>query len=166
MKKISIIKAVMLCWKYKKMSEEERTRVRKERLHNIVSYAKQNSPYYRELYKNLGDKFELSDLPPTNKRELMSHFDKWVTDRSIKLSDINEFMKDLDNIGREFKGDYLVFTTSGSTGDPLVVLCDSNTNNIMGAISATRAFARKQDLKAFLKSGRKTIGVFATGGFY
>ncbi len=166
MKKISIIKAVMLCWKYKKMSEEERTRVRKERLHNIVSYAKQNSPYYRELYKNLGNDFELSDLPPTNKRELMSHFDEWVTDRSIKLSEVNEFMKDLDNIGRKFKGNYLVFTTSGSTGDPLVVLCDRNTNNVMSAINMTRAFARKQDLKAFLKSGSKTIGVFATGGFY
>ncbi|MBU5439874.1 hypothetical protein KQI42_17810 [Tissierella sp. MSJ-40] len=66
-------------------------------------------------------------------------------------------MKDLDNIGRKFNEDYLVFTTSGSTGDPLVMLCDRNTNNIMGGISTTRAFARKQDLKAFLKAGKKQL---------
>lgn len=34
----------------------------------------------------------------------MLHFDDWITGRSIKLKDINEFMKDLDNIGRKLKG--------------------------------------------------------------
>ncbi len=29
----------------------------------------------KNFNKNIGDKFELSDLPPTNKREFMSHFD-------------------------------------------------------------------------------------------
>jgi Coenzyme F390 synthetase len=166
MKKIGIFKAMFLCWKYKNMNETEKAGIRKERISKIVSYAKQNSPYYKELYKNIGDKFELSCLPPTNKKELMAHFEDWVTDRSIKLSAINEFMNELDNIGRKFRGDYLIFTTSGSTGEPLIMLCDRNTNNVMGGISATRAFARKQDMSAFVKAGKKTIGVFATGGFY
>lgn len=166
MKEIGVFKAMFLCWKYKKANEIEKARIRKKRFHRIVSYAKQNSPYYKELYKNIGDKFELSDLPPTNKTELMSHFDDWITERSIKLSDINEFMENLDNIGRKLKGDYLVFTTSGSTGNPLVMLCDRSTNSVMGGISATRAFARKQDMNTFLKAGKKTMGVFATGGFY
>lgn len=166
MKKISIFKAILLCSKYKNANETEKSRIRKERFYKIVSYAKQNSPYYKELHSNIGDKFVLSDLPPTNKKELMLHFDDWITGRSIKLKDINEFMKNLDNIGRKLKGDYLVFTTSGSTGNPLVMLCDRSTSNVMGGINATRAFARKQDLYAFLKAGKKTIGVFATGGFY
>lgn len=166
MMKISIFKAMYLCWKYKNTEDSKRARIRKERFDKIVSHAKQNSPYYKDLYKNIGDKVELSYLPPTNKKELMAHFDDWITDRSFKLSDIYEFMKDLDNIGRKLKGDYLVLTTSGSTGNPLVMLCDRNTNNVMGGISTTRAFARKQDLHTFLKAGKKTIGVFATGGFY
>lgn len=166
MNKIGIFKAMFLCWKYKNTNETKKARIRKKRFHKIVSYAKQNSPYYKELYKDIGDKLDISDLPPTNKKELMSHFDDWITDRSIKLSDIYEFMGDLDNIGRKLKGDYLIFTTSGSTGNPLVMLCDSNTNNVMGGISVTRSYARKQDMTAFLKAGKKTIGVFATGGFY
>ncbi len=166
MQKIGILKAMFLCWKYKNMNETKKAGIREERFHKIVSYAKQNSPYYKELYKEIGDTFQLADLPPTNKKELMSCFNNWITDRSIQRSDIEEFMKDLDNIGRKFKREYLVFTTSGSTGNPLVMLCDRTTNNVMGGISATRAFARKQDLKAFVKAGNKTMGVFATGGFY
>lgn len=166
MKKTGLLKAMLLCSNYKKMNDSERLRIRNERLHRIVNHAKQNSPYYKELYKNIGDDYKLTDLTPTNKKELMVHFDDWVTDRSVKLSDINEFMKDLDHIGRKFKKEYLVLTTSGSTGNPLVMLCDKNTNNIMGGISTTRAFARKEDLKAFLRAGNRTIGIFATGGFY
>ncbi len=166
MKKIGMFKAMILCLKYKKMSGAQKEGIRRERLESIVSYVKQNSPYYKKLYKNVADKFELSDLPPTNKKELMAHFDEWSTDHSIRLSDINDFMKDLDNIGRKFRGEYLVFTTSGSTGNPLVMLCDRNANNVMGGINTTRAFARKQDLKSLIKAGNKTIGVFATGGFY
>ncbi|MDD3919883.1 MAG: phenylacetate--CoA ligase family protein [Eubacteriales bacterium] len=101
-----------------------------------------------------------------NKRDLMAHFDDWTTDRSIQLSDINTFMENLDNIGRRFQGKCMVFTTSGSTGNPLVSLCDDTTNNVMSALSAARTFARKEDLSAFMKRGGKTIGVFATGGFY
>ena len=166
MKRIGIFKAMYLCWRYTNANDAKKARIRKERFNEIVNFAKQNSPYYKELYKNIGDQYELSDLPPTNKKELMSHFDDWVVDRSITLSDINDFMKDINNIGRKFKDDYLVFTTSGSTGNPLVMLCDRNTNNVMGGTSATRAFARKDDLKAYIRTGGKTIGVFATGGFY
>lgn len=166
MKRIGIFKAMYLCWRYTNANDAKKARIRKERFNKIVNYAKQNSPYYEKLYKNIGDKYELSDLPPTNKKELMSHFDDWVVDRSITLSNINDFMKDINNIGRKFNDDYLVFTTSGSTGNPLVMLCDRNTNNIMGGTSATRAFARKDDLKAYIRTGGKTIGVFATGGFY
>jgi phenylacetate-coenzyme A ligase PaaK-like adenylate-forming protein len=132
----------------------------------MVSHAKESSPYYRELYKNIGADVELCDLKPVNKVELMAHFDDWITDRSVKLADVQAFMQDPDHIGRKFRGEYLVFTTSGSTGNPLVALCDKTTNSLMGAINVRRAFARKEDLTAYIRRGGKTIGVFATGGFY
>ena len=87
----------------------------------------------------------------------MTSFDDWVTNPSIKLVDVNEFMKDLDNIGRKFKGEYLILTTSGSSGEPLVLLNDKTTNNIMGGTTTTRAFARKKDFRAFIKAGAKTM---------
>lgn len=166
MKKIGLLKAIKLCSQYKKMSEAKQEKIRDERLREMALWAKENSPYYAELYKNIGCDFGLSDLPPVNKIELMTRFDDWVADSDVKLADINEFMKNPDNIGRKFMSKYLVFTTSGSTGNPLVALCDKTTNNMMGAINAGRTFARKEDLIAFFMRGGKTIGVFATGGFY
>jgi phenylacetate-coenzyme A ligase PaaK-like adenylate-forming protein len=166
MKKIGLLRGMRLCSQFRALNEADKEKIRRQRLHETVSSAKEKSPYYRELYKNLGDEFSLTDLPPVNKVDLMAHFDDWITDRSVKLADINEFMQNYDNIGRKFHSKYLVFTTSGSTGNPLVTLCDKTSNSMMGAINAMRTFARKEDLKAFFRRGGKTIGVFATGGYY
>jgi len=161
-----MLRAWAQCSKHRKMNVSERTALCDEQLRQMVAWARSNSPYYSWLYRDIGTDFKLLDLPPVNKVELMAHWDEWVTDRTITLSQVNEFMGDPDNIGRRIKGEYLVFTTSGSTGNPLVALCDGTTNNVMGAVNATRALARKEDLANFIKRGGKTIGVFATGGFY
>lgn len=164
--KIGLFKAMRLCAQYRTMDGPQRQALQNERLRQIVDFARANSPYYTELYRNLPEHWLLSDLPPVNKRDLMARFDEWTTDRSIRLDDLNRFMRDLDNVGRWYQGRYLVFTTSGSTGNPLVALCDGTTNNVMGGINTTRSIARKQDFKALLLRGGKSMGVFATGGFY
>ncbi len=166
MKNIGMMKAIKLCREYKKLDVQHRDALRKQRLAEIVSWAKDTSPYYARLYKDILDDFSLADLPAVNKRDLMANWDDWVTDRGLKRSDVTAFMKNMDNVGRRLNGKYLVFTTSGSTGNPLECICDKTTNNIMSAVNALRAFARKQDLRAFIARKGKTIGVFATSGFY
>lgn len=166
MERISILEAVRSCAKYSRMSITERTELQRERLNRIVRFAKLNSPYYSVLYQNIGENFSLSDLPTVKKIELMAHWNDWVTDRNISLSEIQYFMEDLDHIGRKWNGKYLVYTTSGSTGNPLVSLCDTSTNNVTGAISALRSYARSEDMKAFIKRGGKSVGIYADSGFY
>ena len=164
--KIGLLKGVLLCTRYQKMDQAAKHTIQQQRLHALVNYARKNSPYYAEMYRNIPKNWSFSELPPVNKRELMANFDDWVTARSIKLSDIRAFMQDLDNVGRKFRKRWLVFSTSGSTGNPLIALADSTTNGIMGAINTTRAFAHKDTLKKLFARGGKSIGVFATGGFY
>ena len=166
MKKTGIINAMMLCRAYARMNESEKRDLRNRRLNEIVNHARNQSPFYKKLYENVPESFTLSDLPPTNKRSLMDHWNEWVCDRGISLDKVKAFMKDQDNIGRMMSGKYMVVTTSGSTGNPLVALYDSAANNIMGGIAACRSYARKEDLLAFMKRGGKSIGVFADGGFY
>jgi len=166
MKKTGIIKAMKLCMDYEKMPPEKQGEIRNRRFRELLSHARTHSPYYRQLYRDLPEEPDLTDLPPVNKRELMDHWNDWVCDRELSLRDVKTFMEDKDNIGRKFRKKYLVLTTSGSTGEPLVAVVDSNANNIMGGISACRSYARKEDLKAFLKQGKKTMGVFADEGFY
>ena len=166
MKKTGIFKAMKLCKDYEKMGPEEREVLRSRRLQELVLHAKASSPYFGKLYQNLPESFSLADLPPTDKKTLMENWNDWVCDRKLSLEDVERFLQDPDNIGRRFRKEYLIFTTSGSTGTPLVAVYDKTSNHIMGGISACRSYARKEDLKAFFKRGGKSIGVFADGGFY
>ncbi|HML47570.1 MAG TPA: AMP-binding protein, partial [Clostridia bacterium] len=164
--KIGMIGAMALTARYRTMDAAAREKLRDSRLRALVAWARECSPYFAALYKDLPRDFTLADLSPTNKTELMARFDDWVTDRDVKLADVRTFMKDLDHVGRRFRGKYLVFTTSGSTGSPLVLLTDKSAFHIMGAVNALRGVARKEDLAAMIRRGNRTIGVFATGGFY
>ena len=140
--------------------------VQRKRLRSLVRYARENSPFYRKLYSGIGDDFSLEDLPPVSKPDLMACFDEVLTDRNITMARIDEFTQNLDNIGRMIDGKYLIFKTSGSTGNPATVLYDKSNINVSSAVAAFRTFARKEDLKKFMKHGKKTAGVFADYGFY
>lgn len=166
MKTIHTLQALRLCAQYTRLAPAKREALQRERLQKIVTWARAQSPYYASLYRGIPDNFRLSDLPPVQKPDLMAHWNDWVTDRSLRLADVEAFMTDPDHIGRKFAGHYLVFTTSGSTGNPLVMLCDETTQHMMGAINLLRAITRKEDWRALILRSGRTIGVFATGGFY
>ena len=137
-------------------SREKIASVQKRRLLSLVRFAKERSLFYRELYADIGDEFSLADLKPVSKPELMAHFDSVLTDRNITMARIDEFTQDLDNIGRMIDNKYLIFKTSGSTGNPAVVLYDKQNVDVSSAIAAFRTFARKEDLKRFMDHGKKS----------
>ena len=148
------------------MSPNEIKKLQYKRLKKLVEYARQNSPYFKELYKDVGDDFSLENLPPTNKVAMMENFDTWITDSNITMERINEFTKDIENVGRMIDDKYLIFKTSGSTGNPATILYDKKNIDVASAVAAFRTFARKEDFKKFMKNGKRTAGVFANYGFY
>lgn len=166
MKKIGLMQAIMLTRKADRLTEERRSLLQQNRLQELVRYVKANSPFFSELYGELDDEIKLSDLPPTNKQQLMQNFDEWFTDREITKAKVDCFMSDLTNVGKKLDGKYLVYTTSGSTGNPCIVLYDETTINVSSAIGVLRSFARPQDMREFMKSGGKTLALFADNGFY
>ena len=155
-----------LTGKADKMSVSERQKLQQSRLKALISYVKANSPYFAELYKDIDENSPLTDLPATNKKEMMSNFDAWMTDRAITKSKVEEFMSDVSNVGTKLDGKYLVYATSGSTGNPCIMLYDETTISVSSAIGALRSFAREEDMSKFMKSGKKTMALFADGGFY
>lgn len=163
---MNLLKAMYLTHKAEKMSAEKRIELQQQRLNDLVAYAKANSPYYKELYKEIGETFSLTNLPATNKVALMENFDNWMTDRNVTKKKVDHFMSDLSNVGKKMDGKYLVYTTSGSTGNPCVVLYDEATINVASAIGVLRSFARRQDMKEFMRQGKKNAALFADGGFY
>ena len=147
-------------------SRDKIASVQEKRLNALVEYAREKSLFYQKRYGNIGSDFSLTDLPPVSKPELMEHFDDVVTDRNITMERIDAFTQDLDHIGRMIDDKYLIFKTSGSTGNPAVVLYDKGNIDVSSAIAVFRTFARKEDFRKFMKHGKKTAGVFADYGFY
>lgn len=163
---MSLITAMIKTHRADSMSREDLEKLQKKRLKKLVNYVRQNSPYFKKLYAGVGKNFDLKDLPATNKVEMMDNFDEWLTDRAVTMSRIEEFTKDIDNVGRMIDDKYLVFKTSGSTGNPATILYDKQNIDVDSAVAAFRTFARDEDFKAFMKNGKTTAGVFANYGFY
>lgn len=163
---MNLLSAIIETKQAERLSLDSKNELIKKRLNDVVAYAKKNSPYFSKLYENLEEEFELSQIPITNKVEMMNNFDEWITDSNISMSKINEFIKDIDNVGRLLDDKYLVFMTSGSTGSPATVLYDKTSIAVANAIGASRMFARKQDYYTLLKKGIRSAGIFASCGFY
>ena len=142
----------------------------KARLNAIVQYARQYSPLYAELYKDLPETIDSpGQLPIVSKAELMPRFTEWVTDPEIDRASLDSFIANPEMIGRAYLGKYTVCTTSGTTGQPAVLLQDAATMNLMGALNILRAMPAWIDFGQLMKiigAGMKTGAVWAVGGHY
>ncbi|HEY6687948.1 MAG TPA: hypothetical protein VI094_17245 [Propionibacteriaceae bacterium] len=112
-----------------------------ERLTDLVSYARQHSPYYRALYEALpAESPGLRQLPIVSKQQLMAHFDQWTTDPAIKRSSIDAFVADPSLIGHDFLHRYAVWTTSGTTGTPGIFVHDRAALHLYRLLVALRFY--------------------------
>ena len=65
------------------------SRRQRARLQELVRHARTTSPYYRSLYRNVAaGPVHLASLPVVFKRDLMAHFDDWVTDPDITIASL------------------------------------------------------------------------------
>jgi phenylacetate-CoA ligase len=96
-------------------------RLQRERLEQLARHAAQRSPFWRRRVP--AGRFELSDLPPTSKTDLMESFDELVTDPRLRLDDL---LAHLDRIERDelYLDEYRVMTSSGSSGRKAVFVYD------------------------------------------
>lgn len=154
MKSTDLLKELVMVSKTTRMSLEGIKDLQKERLDSLITFARENSPYYQELYRDLDINPSLDSLPITQKATLMSNFDSWVTDPSIKLSSVERFIQEVNNTGKFMDNKCIVNLTSGSTGTPCKVLYDKKTWNVMNAIYYSRLFGKLDLLKLGLKGAK------------
>lgn len=138
MKTISYPEAVKLVTEGEALRRSERLGLQKSRLKELVEYARLNSPYFAELYKDVPEDFELADLPPTLKGTLQEHFNDWLTDRNLNKETVAEYLGRDPGDTSLLSGKYTALKTSGSTGEPLMMVRDDNHNKIHGALVNTR----------------------------
>lgn len=97
-------------------------RHREAELRALRAFAYERSPFYRDFHAGRFDR-PLAELPVLTKSELMDHFDELVTDRSIRLEDVEAQLPSMTGDQR-FAGRYRVVSTSGTTGRRGVFLSD------------------------------------------
>lgn len=149
------------------------TRRQQTRLAALVGHTRHHSRFYRELYEPVvaPGPFRLSDLgrlPPVRKAALMGRFDDWVTDPAVTRAAVQSFVADPANVGRDFLGRYVVFTTSGSTAEPAVLIQDRRAMAVMSGLAYGRSAGvlPPRLLPKILARGIRQAAVFAGEGHF
>src|SRR5882757_4312156 len=118
---------------------EEIQRLGRSRLEQLVAHARANSGFWREKFSGVAESsFELTDLPTSTKPELMDNFDEAVTSDDLRRDEIESFLEDESNLGVYFKDKYALSHTSGSQGQPLLLVQTKDNLELLFALQASR----------------------------
>ena len=139
------------------------------RLRALLASAARGSRLYRQCL-SAGDpgRTPLQALPIARKAELMRHFGDWVTDPTLDLDDMRRFLGDPSRIGEPYRGRYLLWESSGSTGEPGVFVEDAAAMAVYDALEALRRapLPRGRGLFDPWLLGERIAFVGATGGHF
>lgn len=158
-------------WRAERGGADAITRRQQTRLARLVEFARTASPYYRTLYRDVPERVtDPRQLPWVGKRELMEHFDEWVTDPHLTLATLTaEVLGDVSRLGSLYRGQYLVVTSSGSSGEPAVLVHDRSSWTATGVvvrIRERRNLIRAAEWRAFLFHGLRAAALVAGGGHF
>ena len=129
-----------------------------ERTADLVAHARRHSPFYRAAWRGIASPTPpLASLPPVTKRELMAHFDDWVTDRRLHRRGVEAFLADRSHIGECHLDRYVIWKSSGSTGEPGIFVQDAEALAIYDALIGVQ-------LQAPALAGRYALGFVTRGG--
>jgi len=111
----------------------------RQRLASLLQAAAEDSPLYRRIIGKRDPRYiALHELPVLQKTELMSRFDEWVTDPRLRLPALQRFLEDSQAIGQPYLGQYHVWESSGSSGEPGVFVQDAQALAVYDALEALR----------------------------
>jgi phenylacetate-CoA ligase len=81
---------------------------------------------------------QLQRIEPVRKRELMRHFDEWVTDPAVSMAALREFLAGSHAPGEVFADRYVVWESSGTSGEPGLFVQDAQAMAVADALTAVR----------------------------
>ena len=144
-------------------------RQRDARLARLLDTTQAGSAVYRERFATAGAaRPRLEDIEPIDKAELMRRFDDWATDRRITRSSVERFLSDPAHLADAYLGEYLVWTSSGTTGEPGIFVQDARSLAAFDALDALRLRGVGTGLAPLpaWNVGQRYAFVAATGGHF
>jgi phenylacetate-coenzyme A ligase PaaK-like adenylate-forming protein len=104
----------------------------------LYTLAQGSTLYAHHLRDYLDPSVQLHSLPVISKADLMQRFDEWVTDPEITLDGLRRFTADPARIGEPYLGRYVVWESSGSSGQPAIFVQDDHSVAINDALESLR----------------------------
>ena len=139
------------------------------RLSHLIDAAMQGSRLYRERLRGINRaSAPLHTLPVMHRDELMQRFDDWVTDPQLKLDELRAFIADPQCIGQPYLDKYLIWESSGTSGQPGVFVQDAQAMAVYDALEALRRSTPQPLQRWFdpLLLTERIAFVGATGGHF
>jgi phenylacetate-coenzyme A ligase PaaK-like adenylate-forming protein len=136
----------------------------------LIAFARAHSPLYQDTWRSLPRGVPaLSRLPVVTKRMLMDRFDDWVTDRRVDRRSVEDFIADRSHIGDRYLGRYVVWKSSGSSGEPGIYVQDDSALAVYDAMLAVQLQAPHLAARyalGFVEHGARAALVAATGDHF
>jgi phenylacetate-coenzyme A ligase PaaK-like adenylate-forming protein len=142
---------------------------RDRRLAELLAAAARGSAIYRPLLKGRDPaQVGLQELPVMRKAELMARFDEWVADPALRLDALRAFVADPARIAEPFLERYVVWESSGSSGEPGVFVQDAAAMAVYDALEAWRRPQLRPVQRMFdpWQLGERIVFLGATGGHF
>lgn len=125
-KRLGIFQLLKLFWQgrklrsHEKWSREKIEQHQEKELRKLRDFVYANSPFYKKFHQGLENR-PLHELPVLTKQELMHSWDEIVTDRSLRLKDVENYLNNLK--GAElYRDKYNAYATGGTTGRKGIVI--------------------------------------------
>jgi phenylacetate-coenzyme A ligase PaaK-like adenylate-forming protein len=157
---MGIINTVAHWYKVLKISHSDNdliAGIQQRQLRKLLRYAVANSEFYQDLYKGIDlDACLLSDLPTVTKAVMMDNYNRFVTDKRLKLKDLQSWVNDRRNAGRYYLGEFIPFLTSGSTGQNALISYHRDAVEVVKAtLFASYPFQANRSINGHIKT---TVG--------
>jgi putative adenylate-forming enzyme len=119
---VGVLRARAELRSHDRWSRDELLAHQQRALRELREFAVARSPLYAELHHGLEDE-PLTALPVVTKATVMDRFDELVTDRDVRLADVQTYLATATATSR-FKDRYRVAATGGTTGRRGIFLTD------------------------------------------
>lgn len=152
---------------------EDILELQRSRLVELLEHTRKHSTYYREKFSRVAGiddgTFELADLPTTTKADIMDNFEASLTVDDVTRDEVEAFFENDDNLGKLFHDRYVLSHTSGSQGQPLLIVQSIENLELLFALQASRGNHERMNVwtavKHFIKPARMAA-VILKRGFY
>ncbi|AVO41548.1 phenylacetate--CoA ligase family protein [Simplicispira suum] len=109
------------------------------RLAALLNFTLRGSRLYRSLWPaGTTPGTALEQLPVVTRSQLMAHFDDWVTDPQLQFDALRAFTADPARIAEPWLDRYMVWESSGTSGQPGIFVQDAQAMAVYDALEALR----------------------------